>query len=102
MRVLLGNPAAKEAFHDADGTLRHRPVDGARVMTVTIPDSYTLLEAVAAVAAADGMWNNHSQGNAVTDTKPDWVESDSEPLAMLLSAQLDCPVGRPKKWKGLD
>jgi len=101
MRVLLGNPAAKEAYRDADGELRHRPVEGARVTTVVIPDSYGLLEAVTAVVAHDGVWNNHSQGDLVTDTKPDWVESDDDALALLLSQSLGCPVGRPKKWKGL-
>lgn len=99
MRVLLGNPAAKEAYRDGDGKLRHRDLDGNRVTTVTIPDSYSLLEAVQAVAAQDGAWNHHSQGDNVTDTAPQWVESDNEALGSLLAAQFGCPAGRPKSWK---
>lgn len=99
MRVQLGNPAAKEAHRDGDGQLHHRDLDGRRVTTVVIPDSYTLMEAVAAVLAQDGAWNHHSQGDAVGDTTPDWVESDNEGLAQLLASQLGCPVGRPKSWK---
>jgi hypothetical protein len=101
MRVQLGNPAAKEAYLNDEGELRHRPVEGARVTTVVIPDTYSLLEAVTAVCAHDGVWNHHSQGDAVMDTLPDWVESDNEALALVLSQQFGCKVGRPAKWKGL-
>jgi hypothetical protein len=101
MRVTLGNPAAKEGYLDEDGALRHRPVEGARVTTVVIPDTYTLLEAAQAVAANDGVWNHHSQGDALMDTIPDWVESDNEALAVVLASQFGCPVGRPAKWKGV-
>lgn len=101
MHVQLGNPAAKEAFRTKDGELRHRPVDGARVTTIVIPDSYSLLEAVSAVVAPDGAWNHHSQGADVKDTVPDWVESSNKALAELLAVELGCPVGRPAKWKGL-
>lgn len=100
MRVLLGNSAAKEAFLDEDGNLAHRPLGGARVTTVNIPDTYSLLEAVASVTAPDGVWNNHTQGEHVGDITPDWVESDSDGLAQLLGAQLGCPVGRPDDWDG--
>lgn len=99
MRVQLGNPAAKEAWRDDDGELRHRNIDGNRAMDVTIPDSYTLMEAVAAITAHDGHWNHHSQGDAVGDTTPDWVESDNDALATLLGSHFGCPVGRPKSWK---
>jgi hypothetical protein len=98
MRVLLGNPAAKEAFRDTDGVLHHRDLPGRRVTTIVIPDTYTLLEAVASVTAQDGAWNHHSQGNNPEDTAPDWVESDNEGLASLLAQHYECPVGRPKKW----
>jgi hypothetical protein len=100
VRVLLGNSAAKEAYLDAKGTLRHKPLEGARVTTVHIPDTYSLLEAVAVVTAQDGVWNHHSRGDNVTDSTPDWVESDNGGLAMLLAAQLGCPVGRPDDWDG--
>lgn len=112
MRVELGNPAAKEAYRDVEievsgqvgtykGELKHRDLDGNRVTTVVIPDSYTLLEAVAAVLAQDGAWNNHTRGNRVGDVTPDWVESDNEALAQLLSEQMGCKVGRPKTWKAV-
>ena len=101
MRVQLGNSAAKEAWRDGDGELQHRAVAGARVTTVNIPDSYTFAEAVAAITAGDGVWNHHSQGDNVSDSTPDWVESDDEALAMVLGRALGCPVGRPTKWKGL-
>ena len=100
MRVQLGNPAAKEAFRDGDGNLRHRDVDGPRVTTVVIPDSYTLLEAVSAVVAQDGAWNHHSQGNDVAAVTPDWVESDYEPLGFLLGSHFGCPTARPSDWDG--
>lgn len=101
MQVRIGNSAPKEAWRDEDGNLHHRPVDGARVTTATIPDTYTLLEAVAAITAGDGIWNHHSQGDNVTDSVPDWVEADDPALATVLGAALGCPVGRPAKWKGL-
>jgi hypothetical protein len=99
MRVLLGNPAAKDAYRDEHGALKHRDLDGKRVTTVTIPDGYTLMEAVSAVLHTDGAWNHHSQGDNVADTTPDWVESDNEVLGQLLASQFGCPVGRPKSWK---
>lgn len=99
MRVLLGNSAAKEAYRDDKGALHHRALKGARVTTVVIPDSYTLMEAVSTIAAADGAWNHHSQGDDVTDSAPDWVESDNDGLAQLLAEHFECPKGRPKGWK---
>jgi hypothetical protein len=51
------------------------------------------------VLHTDGAWNHHSQGDAVADTTPDWVESDNEALAQLLASQFGCPVGRPASWK---
>lgn len=101
MQVRIGNSAAKEAWRDDEGALRHRPVDGARVTTVTIPDTYTFMEKVAAITAADGVWNNHSQGDSVADSTPDWVDADDPALATVLGSALGCPVGRPAKWKGL-
>lgn len=101
MRVLLGNPAAKEAStNPTTGAIRWRRLDGRRVTTVQIPDTYTLLEAVATITAQDGVWNNHSQGNNVDDYTPDWVASDNEALASLLASHFGCPVGRPDDWEG--
>jgi hypothetical protein len=101
MQVRIGNSAAKEAWRDQDGKLQHRAVDGARVTTVTVPDTYTLIEAVAAITSADGVWNHHSQGDEVTDSTPDWVEADDEAMTTVLAAALNCRAGRPAKWKGL-
>lgn len=98
MRVQLGNSAAKEAYRDGGGNLNHRALDGNRITTVVIPDTYTLLEAVACVTAQDGAWNHHSQGDDPLDSIPDWVESDDTALASLLAQHFGCPVGRPKKW----
>jgi hypothetical protein len=98
VRVQLGNSAAKEAYRDDKG-LHHRDVDGSRVTTIVIPDSYTLIEAVSAVTAQDGAWNHHSQGDDPGDSAPDWVESDNDALAQLLAGHFDCPIGRPKGWK---
>lgn len=99
MRVELGNPAAKEAYRTDKGDLKHRDLDGKRVTTVVIPDSYSLVEAVAAVLAQDGAWNNHTRGSRVGDVTPDWVESDNEALEQVLSEQMGCEAGRPKTWK---
>ncbi len=98
MRVLLGNSAAKEAFRDPDGELRHRALPGERVTEIVIPDTYTLLEAVASVVAQDGAWNHHSLGDNPSDSSPSWVESDNEALASLLAQHFECPVGRPDGW----
>lgn len=87
MRVLLGNPAAKDA---ASGD----PLDGNQITTVTIPDTAGPIEAFTNVTAPDGVWANHSQGDP-----PDWVESDDATLASLLSQHFGCRVGRPKGWK---
>ena len=100
MRVQLGNPAPKEGYRDPEGNLRHRDLDGPRVTTVVIPDSYSLMEAVSAVLAADGAWNHHTQGDAVDDVTPDWVESDNEALAALLASHFKCPTERPSDWAG--
>jgi hypothetical protein len=99
VRVLLGNSVAKEAYRDDDGALCHRPMKGRRVTEAIIPDDYTLMEAVSTIVAADGVWNHHSQGDAVDDHRPDWVESDNETVAKMLAEQLGCKVGRPKSWK---
>ena len=101
MQVRIGNSAAKEAWRDDEGALRHRPVDGARVTTITVPDTYTLLEQVTAVVSPDGVWNNHSAGDSVSDSTPDWVEADNPAAAELIANALGCRVGRPTKWKGL-
>lgn len=98
MRVQLGNSAAKEAYRDDKG-LHHRDVRGSRVTTVVIPDSYSLMEAVSSVVSQDGAWNHHSQGADVSDSAPDWVESDNDGLAQLLAEHFECPIGRPKGWK---
>lgn len=99
MRVLLGNSAAKEAVPDGKGGFKHRDLDGNRVTTVQIPDSYSLLEQVQVVIAQDGVWSNHSRGANVEDSVPDWVEADDPFLAELIARQLGCKVGRPKSWK---
>jgi hypothetical protein len=101
VRVLLGNPAPKEAYRTEDGELKHREVDGARVTTIHIPDTYTLIEAFSAVTGQDGMWNHESAGDNPRDTKPDWLECDDEGLQALLESHFECRVGRPKGWKGL-
>lgn len=101
MRVLLGNPAAKEAYLDEDGNLAHRPVKGARVTTITIPDSYTPIEAFSVVTAQDGVWNNHTVGDNPLDTMPDWVECDDPLVLELLQMHYGLKGGRPKSWKGL-
>jgi hypothetical protein len=98
--VLLGNSAPKEAYRDPDGALRHRPVEGARVTTIHIPDSYTPIEAFSAVTAQDGAWNHHTQGDDPADVTPDWLECDDELVCSLLASHFGCPVGRPKNWKG--
>ena len=100
MRVLLGNPAPKEAYRDGDGALRHRDLDGARVTAVTIPDTYTPIEAFAVVTAQDGAWNHHSAGDNPGDTRPDWVECDDPTVLLLLEAHWGLSGGRPKSWKG--
>jgi hypothetical protein len=100
MRVLLGNPAPKEAYRDADGDLRHRDLDGARVTTISIPDTYTPIEAFSVVTAQDGAWNHHTQGDDPGDVKPDWLECDDELVGTLLASHYGCPTGRPKSWKG--
>jgi hypothetical protein len=99
--VLLGNPAAKEAWRDEDGNLHHHDVDGPRVTTIEIPSVYSPVEAFAVVTAQEGVWNNHTQGDNPGDVKPDWVECDDETLLLLLKSHYGCPVGRPKSWKGL-
>lgn len=99
MRVLLGNSAAKEAYRDADGLLRHRGLPGSRVTTIVIPGGYSLIEAVSAVTAQDGAWNHHSSGDDPSDSTPDWVESDSGPLEQLLAEHFGCPIGRPDGWQ---
>jgi hypothetical protein len=101
VQVRIGNSATKEAWRDKDGQLRHRPVDGARVTTVTVPDTYTFAEAFAAITAGDGVWNHHSQGDDVAGSTPDWVEADDPDMTTVLASALNCPAGRPAKWKGL-
>src|SRR5689334_4065676 len=98
MRVLLGNSAAKEAYRTDSGELSHRPLSGRRITTISIPDNYTLIEAVSSVVAQDGAWNHHSQGNDPADASPDWVESDNDALASLLAQHFECPIGRPEEW----
>lgn len=101
MRVLLGNPAPKEAYRDGEGNLRHRDLDDARVTTISVPDTYTPVEAFAAVTAQDGAWNHHSAGDNPADTRPDWVECDDPTLLLLLESHWDLKGGRPKSWKGI-
>lgn len=100
MRVLLGNPAPKEAYRIEDGELRHREVKGARVTTVEIPDTYSPIEAFSVIAAQDGVWNHHSAGDDPADTKPDWIECDDPTVCALLESHFELKAGRPKSWKG--
>lgn len=104
MIVLIGHSAAKEAYRDAKGKLCHRAVDGNRVTTAVIPDTYTLVEHIHNVCSGDGVWNNHSQGDNPGDSRPDWLEVASnddraEAFANALAGELGCKVGRPKSWK---
>jgi hypothetical protein len=94
MLVLLGNSSAREAYRDADGTLRHRAIGGARVTSANVPDNYTLAEALSAIVSDDGVWANHAEPNAV----PDWVESDNAELASEIASALGCPASRPIDW----
>jgi hypothetical protein len=98
--VQLGNPAPKEAYRDAKGNLAHRELDDARVTTISIPDTYTPIEAFSVVTAQDGAWNHHSAGDNVGDTAPDWVECDDPTLLVLLESHFGLKAGRPKSWKG--
>lgn len=100
MRVLIGNPAPKEAYTDEDGNLRHRVLKGAAVTTVSIPDTYSPVEAFSVVTAGDGVWNHHSAGDDVGDTAPDWVECDDPTVLLLLESHFGVSGGRPKSWKG--
>lgn len=104
MIVLIGHSAAKEAYRDGKGKLCYRAVEGNRVTTAVIPDSYTLVEHIHNMLAGDGVWNNHSQGDNPNDSTADWVEvaGDDErapALANALAGELGCRVGRPKAWK---
>lgn len=81
MHVKLGNHAPLD---------RDTQLEGWAVTDVSIPDNYTLLEAVSAVTAADGVWKHHS-----ADEAPAWVWSDNESLQTLLAESFKCEVGVP-------
>jgi hypothetical protein len=114
VRIWLGNSHAADKISVPEGTankdgtltitgsrLRKVPLPGKRITKIVIPDSYSVLEALQVVVAADGVWNNHTEGDNVTDHAPDWVESDNEGMAQLLALEFGCPVGRPKSWKAV-
>lgn len=85
MRVQLGNPAPKG-------------MTGRRVTTVDVPDSYTFLEKIATIVAADGVWNNHSAGDNVDDVTPEWVDSDDATVSKVLAEHFGCREKRPRGW----
>lgn len=73
---------------------------GNRVTTATIPDGYSLPEAVLAITADstqgaqnDGVWRSHSANPA-----PAWIEATDRALAQALADHYGCPIGRPEDW----
>ena len=98
--VRLGNAAPKhQVTRVVDGEVAavDEPLDGNRVTTVHVPDSYTRQEAIRTVSHDDGVWKRHSAAPG-----PDWVESDDEDLAAALGLIYGCRVGRPDDWEGLE
>jgi hypothetical protein len=92
--VLLGNKNAgervKESEEYPDGW---RKIPGKQITTISIPDGWSLADALRGITHPDGAWKAHSKDDA-----PAWVECDDETLAMVLASQFKCPIGRPKEW----
>jgi hypothetical protein len=78
--------------NEISGVVHFRALPGRRTVTVGHPNE-DLMEFIGNITARGrGVWDNHS------NAPPAWVESDNEAVAIILSAQYGCPIGRPEDW----
>jgi hypothetical protein len=88
--VEIGLKAAKESYRDANDAVQFRPVEGARVLEVHIPDGTSTAEAFRTITDSGGVVVYHS------DESPVWVHCAEKPgLTSLLAEHYECSVGKP-------
>jgi hypothetical protein len=85
IHVLMGNVAARDSG---------KPLGGARITQVGIPDGTTFSEGLRDITHEDGVWVRHSS------KPPAWVVADNKLFAEVLAEHYGCPVGRPEDWPG--
>jgi hypothetical protein len=97
MLVQIGNPHVIDGHRDPedpDGPLHYRPLEGERVTTVILPDSFGLQESMAACLASVAL-------DMATGGRPAWIETESEGLRNLLLEHYQLPKKagkRPAGW----
>lgn len=95
--VEFGNDKGIEGYRDAQSDdpelVRYRPLEGQRVTRLTYPDGMSLTEAFQGTVTA-------ITHHMAEDGKPQWFESDSEGLRMLLCENygVSAERTRPKGW----
>lgn len=93
-RVELGNTAPIEPVKvlEEETDVIRVPLEGiSKTETIfELPEDWDLSESIDVVKKVFA--SHHS------DDDPAWVESDNEVLALALSQDLDCPIGRPEDW----
>jgi hypothetical protein len=94
-QVEIGNGFAIEAIRDPlSGEIHYEPIEGERVTTVLVPESYSLMEAVAVVQET-------CRREMAEGAKPAWIETSSDGLQTLLLEQFGLPKTarkRPASW----
>lgn len=90
--VLIGNEHPKQSRgRDEDDNPVFEPSPGPSVLTVNVPDEYSLSEGFLAITNGNSVWVNHSY-----DDKPTWVRCEDSPgLEALLAEHFKCTVGVP-------
>jgi hypothetical protein len=84
------NPAKEGYKNPGSDEVLYRPLDGLRVLTITIPDGVPSDEALASITSANGVKNRHS------DEAPTWVSVPDKPsLEEMIAEKYGIPQGRP-------
>jgi len=74
---------------------KFRELPGPRITTIMVPSGTKLLEALATIVGANGVWSYHGSD------APDWVEGsdDAAMLVNVIAEHYGCPIGRPDDWE---
>lgn len=89
VEIGLNNPKQPHKDEETD-EVTYTPMEGARVLTMKIPDDVSTAEAFVAVTSKNGIAEKW-----LGDEAPTWVAAETPGLQMLLAEHFGCAEGKP-------